>query len=214
MATKKGTVDFEEGKRRLEEIGRRVGNLFGKAAGPKEDHPHPTPPPRFEGEVKEGVTGFLGRLGTLIEQLGELAAKAEEAGGEVTQTGEFGIGSEKRLRGVYGFTVKTGLGEKGLTVEPFGNISKEEESGRIVVKEIREPMTDLFDEQDHILIVAELPGIVQEDIRLELRDDILTLAAERGEKKYRKEVLLPAGFSPDKMIFTCRNGILEITLHK
>lgn len=200
MATKKGTVDFEEGKRRLEEIGRRVGNLFGKPATSKVE--------------QSGLGGFLGGLGTLIEQLGELAAKAEEAGGEVTQTGEFGIGSEKRLRGVYGFTVKTGLGEKGLKVEPFGNISKEEESGRIVVKEIREPMTDLFDEQDHILIVAELPGIVQEDIRLELRDDILTLAAERGEKKYRKEVLLPAGFSPDKMIFTCRNGILEITLHK
>lgn len=197
MVGKKRSEEFAEGKHRLEEIGRRLGALFGK--------PKPKP---------SGSGGFFAGLGALIEQLGELAEKAEQAGGEITRTGEFGVGSGKRLRGVYGFSVKTGLGEKGLKVEPFGNIRADKESGRVVVKEIREPMTDLFDEQDHVLIVAELPGIMQEDVRLELHEDILALAAERGEKKYRKEVLLPASFSPDKMSFTCRNGILEIRLNK
>lgn len=200
MAAKKRAEDFAEGKRRLEEIGHRLGSLFGKPATPKAE--------------QSGPGGFLGGLGALLDQLGKLADQAEKAGGEMTKTGEFDVGSEKGLRGVYGFSVKVGLGEQGLKVEPFGNIQKDHESGQVVVKEIREPMTDLFDEPDHVLIVAEVPGVMQEDVRLELHDDVLALVAERGEKKYRKELLLPASFSSDKMSVTCRNGILEITLVK
>jgi two-component system nitrogen regulation response regulator GlnG len=197
MVSKKRSEEFAEGKHRIEEIGRRLGALFGK--------PKPEP---------SGSGGFFAGLGTLIEQLGKLAEQAEQAGGVVTKTGEFRVGSDKRLKGVYGFSVKSGLGEKGLKVEPFGNIRKDAEGGLVEVHEIGEPMVDVFDEPDHMMIVAEVPGIRQEDVQLELHEDILILAAERGEKKYRKEVLLPASFSSDKMSFTCRNGILEIRLIK
>lgn len=200
MAGKNRPEEFEEGKRRIEEIGSRLENLFGKPAPPK--------------AKPSGLGGFLGGLGALIDQLGKLADHAEKAGGEMIKTGEFDVGSERGLRGMYGFTVRTGLGEKGIKVEPFGNIRKDKQSGRVEVKEIREPVTDLFDEPDRVLIVAEVPGVMQEDVRLELHDDVLELVAERGEKKYRKELLLPASFSPDKMSLMCRNGILEITLRK
>ncbi|OGA33846.1 MAG: heat-shock protein [Betaproteobacteria bacterium RIFCSPLOWO2_12_FULL_64_23] len=178
-------------------MGHRLGALFGK--------PGPGP---------SGAGGFLAGLGTVIDQLGKLAEQAEQAGGELTKTGELSVGSEKQLKGVYGFSVKSGLGEKGIKVEPFGNIRRDEAGGQVEVQEIREPMVDVFDEPEHVLIVAEVPGIVQEDVQLELHDDILVLAAEKGEKKYRKEVLLPASFSPDKMSFSCRNGILEVQLAK
>ena len=197
MAGKKRPEEFAEGKHRLEEIGHRLGALFGK--------PGPGP---------SGAGGFLAGLGTVIDQLGKLAEQAEQAGGELTKTGELSVGSEKQLKGVYGFSVKSGLGEKGIKVEPFGNIRRDEAGGQVEVQEIREPMVDVFDEPEHVLIVAEVPGIVQEDVQLELHDDILVLAAEKGEKKYRKEVLLPASFSPDKMSFSCRNGILEVQLAK
>jgi HSP20 family protein len=59
-----------------------------------------------------------------------------------------------------------------------------------------------------------VPGIEQEDVRLELQDDILIFVAEKGDSKYRKELLLPASFSSEQMRFTCRNGILEIRLNK
>ncbi len=200
MANKDKSGQFSEGKQRLEEIGRRLGGLLARPAGPKPE--------------ESGLPGFLGGLGGLIDQLGKLADEAHKAGGITSKSGEFDVGSDKRLRGVYGFSVKVGLGEQGVKVEPFGNIRKDERSGLVEVREIREPMTDLFDEPTHILIVAEVPGIAQEDVRLELHDDILTLAAERGEKKYRKEMLLPASFSSDKMSFTCRGGIVEIRLNK
>jgi HSP20 family molecular chaperone IbpA len=61
-----------------------------------------------------------------------------------------------------------------------------------VVEETREPMVDVFDEGDHLLLVAELPGVEAKDIHYEIEDDVLSLSAVRGERKYRKEVLLPA----------------------
>ena len=197
MVGKKRAEEFAEGKHRIEEIGRRLGALFAK--------PKPEP---------SGGGGFFAGLGTLIDQLGKLAEQAEQAGGVVTKTGEFNVGSDKRLKGVYGFSVKSGLGEKGVKVEPFGNIRRDEAAGRVEVHEIREPMVDVFDEPDRLLIVAEVPGIMQADVQLELHEDILILAAEKGDNKYRKEVLLPASFSSDKMSFSCRNGILEIQLIK
>lgn len=199
MAKEDKSRQFAEGRARLEEIGRRLGRLLG-GAPPKPEAP--------------GPTGFLGKLGGLIDQLAKLADEAHKAGGIATRSGEFDVGSDKRLRGVYGFSVKVGLGERGLQVEPFGNIRRDEQGKNVEVREIREPMTDLFDEPTHILIIAEVPGVKQEDVHLEIHGDILALAAERGETKYRKELLLPASFSSDRMSFTCREGILEIRLDK
>jgi HSP20 family protein len=47
-------------------------------------------------------------------------------------------------------------------------------------------------------------------VRLEVKDDLLTIYAARGEKKYRKEILLPHSYPRDKMKISCNNGILEI----
>lgn len=149
------------------------------------------------------VGGIFKGLADLVEKLGELA----ETGEELKRTGQI---HGKQVKGVYGFSVKVGLGDEGITVEPFGNIRKDDEAGQAVVQEIREPMVDIFEEKDHILLVAEMPGIGPEDLHIELKDDILTLAAEKGEKRYRKEVLLPEAVQQETMTVTCNNGIVEI----
>ncbi len=61
-----------------------------------------------------------------------------------------------------------------------------------MVQEVREPVVDIFEEEDHVLVVAEMPGVSPEDVKITVEDDLLTISAERGDKKYRKEVLLPA----------------------
>lgn len=189
---------FVEGKRRLEEIGHRLGSLLGGRRVAKSE--------------AAGAPNFLNALGSLIEQLGKLAEESSKTGRVATKSGEFSAGS--RARGVYGFSVKFGLGDEAVKLEPFGNVRKNDRSGDLEVGEIREPITDLFDESTHVLIVAEVPGVMPEDVSLELHEDILTLAAARGDKKYRKEILLPASFSHDRMSFVCRSGILEIRLAK
>ncbi len=155
-----------------------------------------------------GLGGFLSGLGNLVEKLSQLAEKGEE----LKKAGEFG---GKELRGVYGFSVKVGGvgGERKVTLEPFGNI-KRPPKGAPVVSEEREPIVDLFDEEDYLLVVVELPGVEEKDVRLELHEDILEIVAQRGDKKYRKEVLLGTVFEKEKMTFSCRNGILEVRFRK
>jgi HSP20 family protein len=152
-----------------------------------------------------GLGGILSGVTGLVEKLNELA----EAGVDLQRTGEI-HGAGKELKGIYGFTVKVGLGDQAARVEPFGNIRTDKTTGQAVVEEIREPVVDLFEEKDHLLIVAEMPGISAADVQLEVKEDVLTLTAAKGDKKYRKEVLLPGSYLKEKMSLTCNNGVLEI----
>jgi HSP20 family protein len=154
-----------------------------------------------------GFEGMIKGFTDLIEKLGDLAEKGED----LSKNGEFrwGDGSKER-KGVYGFSVKVGLGDERVKVEPFGNIRKDEQSGHTVVQEVSEPVVDVFDEEGHTLVVAEMPGIGVKDVRLDVKDDVLIISAERGEKKYRKEILLPRVYPKEKMVVSSNNGIVEI----
>jgi HSP20 family protein len=71
-------------------------------------------------------------------------------------------------------------------------------------------MVDVFEEEDRTLVVAEMPGVVAEDIRLDFRGNVLILSAERGQKRYRREVLLPGDFDPGQVTVSCHNGVAEV----
>jgi HSP20 family protein len=167
-------------------------------------NPEAAPPTEFG--------GFLGGLGNILDKLGELAEK----GKELHELKEFG-GEGNSPKGVYGFTIRSNIADRGsrdggVKVEPFGNVKRDAQTGQATVHEVTEPPVDVFEEDGHVLIVVEMPGISEEDLKIELRDDILAIAAERGSKKYRKEVLLPSSFDPASMTRSCRNGVLEIKL--
>ena len=153
--------------------------------------------------------GLMGGLGGLIEKLAELAEKGKELH-EVADLRD----SDGSKRGVVGFSIRVGLGDEAVKVERFGNLRRDEKTGNAVVQPVREPMVDVFDEADHVLVVAEMPGVGEENVQVELKDDILNLSAEHGDQKYRKEVLLPAAFPAESMSRTCRNGIVEIKFTK
>lgn len=155
--------------------------------------------------------GILEGLGGLVEKLGELA----EAGEKLSRSGEFKDASG-RLRGVYGIHVKTGLGERGqqeLRVEPFGNV-RPRTAGEPPEEDIREPLVDIHEEKDHLLVLVELPGVGKENVTLEFAEDRLKLSAQRGKTSYRKEITLPEQFSEENMHWDCKNGILQIRLQR
>jgi len=86
---------------------------------------------------------------------------------------------------------------------------------------VREPLLDVLDEGDSFRIIAELPGVEASDIKLDLKDDILTIAAEgkdlptgQAGRKYSKEVLLPSRVQPEPPTMSYRNGILEVRMRK
>ena len=155
----------------------------------------------------DSVRAMLRGLGEIVERLGQLA----EGGGELSGDGQTGKGAPG-MKGVYGFSVKVGRGGKDVVVEPFGNLRKDRQTGEAAVHEVREPVIDVFEETGGILIVAELPGMSAADIRLEIVEDVLTLSAASGDKRYRKEILLARPFTNEQATVKCNNGVVEIWL--
>ncbi len=155
----------------------------------------------------------LGGLFKGIEKLIDLSADLKEAGGEVKKEGEIDLNHLKKgMKGVFGFSIKTAVGGKSV-VEPFGNIKKTPE-GTVEVREEREPLTDVFDEEDEILVIFEIPGIEEEAVSLDLKGDILDISAVSKNKIYRKEVLLPVEADQENLSYSCKNGILEVRIKK
>ncbi|MDP2967211.1 MAG: Hsp20/alpha crystallin family protein [bacterium] len=175
--------------------------------------------PKKEGDIaKEELKSLedLPLVGGLFKGLGkfvELVEKVEEAGGEIKRKGE--IKGKEGVRGIYGFSIRTGIGERPK-IQTFGNIKtvKEKTKPEFKITETREPIVDVFDEKDHILIVAELPGVLGESIKLELKGDILILEAGDEKRKYSKEILLPDKVDFEQRETNFKNGILEIKLKK
>jgi HSP20 family protein len=155
------------------------------------------------GMGKISFGGLFKGIGNLID----LAAKLSEEG--VEKKGEI-RGLPKGAKGVYGFSVRTLAGKP--IIETFGNI-KETAKGP-VVEEVREPMVDVFDEENRILVIAELPGVSEEEIKVDIEGDILKLTASNKDRRYAKEVLLPSKVKAESVKASYKNGILEITLKK
>ena len=154
----------------------------------------------------------LGGLFKGIEKLVDLAADLKDAGGEIKKEGEIDLSHLKEgMKGVFGFSIKTAVGGKPI-VEPFGNIKKTPKGP--TVEEEREPMTDVFDEKEEVRIYAEMPGVNEEDIKTDLRGDILDISAQSGERKYHKEILLPVQVKKEGLSYTYKNGVLEVRIKK
>lgn len=153
----------------------------------------------------------LGGLFKGIEKLVDLAGKLEEKGG-ISKEGEINFDHIKKgMKGVYGFTINT-AGGGTPKVETFGNIKKTPEGPK--VDEEREPITDIFDEKNEIVVIAEMPGIEENDLTIDLKEDILEISAISKNRTYRKELLLPVKLITSNLSHKFTNGILEIRIKK
>ena len=159
--------------------------------------------------VDLGLSGILQGLGNLLDIAAGLAEKGQELkkSGEIRFGGLDRIKGAKDLKGVYGLSVRT-LADGRSSVQSFGNIKKTPEGP--VVEPVREPMADVFDTPGEIQVVAEMPGIEAEEVRVDLEGDILTIGAEGKVRRYHKEVLLPRAVATENMAWSYRNGILEV----
>jgi HSP20 family protein len=113
---------------------------------------------------------------------------------------------------VYGYSVKIGPDGKP-EIREFGNV-KPTRHGLPQVQEEREPLVDIVETDGEIHVVAELPGVDKKDIKLSGTEDSLTIAVEAPERKYYKEVRLPAKVKVREARTNYKNGVLEVTFPK
>ncbi len=78
-------------------------------------------------------------------------------------------------------------------------------------EETREPLTDIFKDDNALTIYVELPGEEKENIQLKLSEGSLDIRA----RNFRKTIDLPENdIAAEKMTTEYKNGVLKITLPK
>lgn len=166
---------------------------------------------KVQGEKSKGK-GLFG----LINDLAKLSEKSE------TYQKKINLGGKE---GIIDFRVSSRPIRKADEIKPTShlNISKPKKEASPTrtpipptvgsIKE-REPMVDIFEEKDQVRVMAELPGVEEKDINLDVKKDTLTISADTSATKYHKKVTLPTSVKSSDIESTYRNGILEIKMWK
>ena len=132
------------------------------------------------------------------------------SGGTVREIGPF----------VYGYSMTLGPDGKPV-IREFGNVKPSTRASplgyrrpSLEVREERDPLVDVIPDDGTIRVVAEVPGVERSDIKLNCSETTLTIAVDAAERKYYKEIDLPAAVDPASTKATYKNGVLEIILTK
>ena len=92
------------------------------------------------------------------------------------------------------------------------------------------PAVDIKENDDHFMIVADIPGVAPEDIEVQMENGVLTIKGERETEKteekddfkrversfgsFYRRFSLPESADPDSIEAKSNNGVLEITIGK
>lgn len=90
------------------------------------------------------------------------------------------------------------------------------------------PAIDVVREDGNLVLHADIPGIKPEEVKVEVKDDILTVSGaheERTEEKekdyvrrerrygaFSRSMALPSGVDPEKITAKTHDGVLEVTI--
>jgi HSP20 family protein len=115
---------------------------------------------------------------------------------------------------------------------PFRLLEEVEQMARTAFDTDMTPKTDMFEEEDQLVIKAEMPGVGKKDLDISLEGDVLTIKAEKKEEKeegkkgttnytrerrfgqYIRYMTLPSRVDADNITATLKKGLLEIRMPK
>ncbi|MFQ5987868.1 MAG: Hsp20/alpha crystallin family protein [Dehalococcoidia bacterium] len=179
---------------------------------------------KLEAEGAEGVAGTLLKeiggkfgLGGLIKGLEKMPAFQERLRMIDEEV-------ERRLREEPLKRVEEGRGRRPYTRTSFSVRTladrepavKKAEPRRRVKKEAiapKELAIDVFEEEDHLRLIAELPGVEEKDIKIDVKGAKLTISTDVPHRRYHGEVTLPCSTKGEPKI-SYKKGVLEIRFEK
>lgn len=163
---------------------------------------------------------FFEEMEEMMRELDEMFSKSFE---EFEKEFPRDLVREKRLKDgstvreygpiIYGYSIRIGPDGKPV-IREFGNVRSRERPEMVELTEAREPLVDVFEEDDTVKVVAEVPGVEKKDIDLNATEDTLIISVKAPQRKYYKEVDLPTKVDPNSAKASYKNGVLEVTLKK
>jgi HSP20 family protein len=106
----------------------------------------------------------------------------------------------------FGFSMRVGPDGKPM-MQKFGNTPGAHEP-------TLEPLVDVVEDDDEIIVVAEVPGVERDEIKVRIKGTSLTIHAENLERPYHKVIELPSKVKKNEAKSAIRNGVLEVRLKK
>lgn len=91
---------------------------------------------------------------------------------------------------------------------PPGQGGPVKESGAAV-----EPLIEVHEGDEEILVLGELPGISGDQVRLDLEGGELRISATDGARTFAGRASLPP-VDPESLSARCRNGVLEVRFRR
>jgi HSP20 family protein len=92
------------------------------------------------------------------------------------------------------------------------------------------PAMDLVETDEHFVLKADLPGLNEDDVNIEVEDNVLTVSGERKAEHedkregyyrversfgaFRRSLTLPEGVHPESVSATFDKGVLEVRIPK
>lgn len=94
-----------------------------------------------------------------------------------------------------------------------GEDSDEFESHQMRIKD-PSPLIDVFEIENQVHVMAELPGVEKDEIELHVTVSSLEIKVLQLENEYSEFVDFPDTVNPDAAKATYINGVLEVTIEK
>lgn len=110
-----------------------------------------------------------------------------------------------------GFPVKIGPDGKPR-IREFDN--RQLRQAEFEVSDEPEPLVDVIEEEETVVVLVALPGVDKDDIDLRLTGDTLTFSVDAADFEWYDELKLPARVNPKSARASYKNGVLEIKVEK
>jgi len=167
--------------------------------------------PLFKGWGFEDFDKVFHQMEKMMEE--ELKAFSSRVPKDLVKERKLPDGSTVRELGpfVWGYSMRIGPDGKP-DVREFGNLKPSLQGPR--VKEEREPLVDVLETNGEVHVIAELPGVEKNDIKVQGTEESLTISVDTPQQKYFREVILPARVKVKEAKSDYKNGVLQVRLPK
>ena len=161
---------------------------------------------------KGGLEGLFRGIASLLQTANDLVAQAGDDGASPIEV-ERVAGLPGAANVAYGASLRVGP----RVAPPYRRPRTVRQNARRepVIDDTREPIADVFDEGDHLVVIAELPGIEAPAVAWRVHDGRrVAIEAESADRKYVKTIDLPGLVSGEAAACRCENGVMELRLWK